>query len=197
MARLWLNAYREHRSCVNISCSKDVVQHAEEHRPPKHQATIIHRRSCRVVRRRPQAEEKDDDKVNNSKAIRHDAPNTRNAPQAPREFLARDVREAVSRAGIEFDIAACVTPEQKHGDEQIGAEQTDDGERNDVVERGGRTEHDECENARQCRGQEDGEHGDCRSGIYALDVLPARNGSVAGKGPELARGGCDDTERGA
>ena len=38
---------------------------------------------------------------------------------------------------------------------------------------------------------------DCGFGVDSLDVLPARNGSVTGKGPELPRGRCNNADRGA
>ena len=88
-------------------------------------------------------------------------------------------------------------PEKKHSDEEIGAEKPDDRERDDIVESRGRAKYDKDKNTGHCGSQEDGEHGSCGFGIDTLDALPAWNSSVAGKCPELPRGRCNDTARGA
>ena len=94
------------RSCIHFPCANEIVQHAEKHRAPKHEAAIIHCRSCWMVHRWPQAEEKDDDKVYNRGAVRNYTENTRYTPWAPRKFLARKVGERLCCGRVDFDVAA-------------------------------------------------------------------------------------------
>ncbi len=98
--------YLDNRSRINISCVEEVVQHAENHCTPKHQATVIHCSRCWMVHGRPQAEEKDNDKVDDSEAICHYTKYPRNTPRAPREFLTRKIGEYVCRARVELDVTA-------------------------------------------------------------------------------------------
>ena len=189
--------YLDNGSCINISCAEKVVQHAKYHRTTEHQAAVIHRCSCWMVHGGPQAKEKDDDEVDNCEAVRHYTKDTRNTPRAPSEFFARNIGEYVSRAGVKLDVAAETSPEKEHSDDEVGAEEADDGEGDDVVESGGRAKHDEGKNTGQDRSQEDGEYGNCGFGIDTLDLLPTGNSSIAGKSPELPRGRCDNTDGGA
>ena len=98
--------YSNDRSSIDMSRPTEVVRDAENDHTCKHQTAVIHRRSCWMVHRRPQAKEKNDDDVDNSKAVRHYTENTRNTPRAPREFLTRYVGERVRCAGVELDVAA-------------------------------------------------------------------------------------------
>ena len=59
-----------------------------------------------MVRGWPQTKEEDNNKINNSEAVRNYAKNTGNTPRAPSEFFTREVGEDVSRARIELDITA-------------------------------------------------------------------------------------------
>ena len=61
------------RSGVDFPRPKKIIEHAEQHCCSEHQAALIHRRSRRMVHRRPQAEEEYYDQVDNRDAIGEDS----------------------------------------------------------------------------------------------------------------------------
>ena len=111
-----------------------------------------------MVHGRPHAEKKDDDDVENSETVCHYTKGAWNTPRAPGEFLARDIGERVCRTGIELDVATYTAPKKKHSEHEIGAEEADNGERDDVVESRGGTKHDKGENTGHHRSREDREN---------------------------------------
>lgn len=123
------NSYLHQRPLIDPLRISKIIHNTKQDPKPRNQDTIVHSRGIHLPRRRPKAEEDDNEHIQASDDIDGDAQRAREAERAPGQIdgsLGADGFALGDDFGVGFvgggegDGAGATAPEEKTGGEEVG-----------------------------------------------------------------------------
>lgn len=141
-----LHVYLKHWAAVRMASEHHVVAHAEQHGAAEQEGSVVHAGRRDLGCAGPKAEEEHDQQVPHREDI---VDNTKYAAQPPWAPHQRDTAGlGVLRAVGVGNGATEAVPQEQGGHNDVGGEETGNGQRDDGVEGSGGADDDQAESAR-------------------------------------------------